>query len=145
MDFKHMSHLLDRYFEGETTRKEEDLIRNFYLKNKALPPDLEQYRPLFLYYHQAKKEEFSTYKPKRKRVAIPAMAFGLVVLIGVALTFQTLNPSASEEELNQAAAEQALEDFKTNFTLLSKNWQKGTTSVHYLTYWDETTKEFIKE
>ena len=54
MDYDQIIALLDNYFEGKTTRKDELFIQNIYLENKDLPPSLEKYRPLFLYFNQAK-------------------------------------------------------------------------------------------
>jgi len=58
MDSKQIRFLLDQYFEGKTTRKEELLLQRFYIENQNLDTDLEKFRALFLYYNQAKKEVF---------------------------------------------------------------------------------------
>ena len=53
MDSKQIRFLLDQYFEGKTTRKEELLLQRFYIENQNLDTDLEKFRALFLYYNQA--------------------------------------------------------------------------------------------
>ena len=48
MDYKYIEQLLDRYFEGETTLQEEQILKAFYGQAPAdLPQELSQYAPLF--------------------------------------------------------------------------------------------------
>ncbi len=48
MDYKYIEQLLDRYFEGETTLQEEQILKAFYGQAPAdLPQELGQYAPLF--------------------------------------------------------------------------------------------------
>ena len=48
MDYKYIEQLLDRYFEGETTLHEEQILRTFYGQAPAdLPQELSRYAALF--------------------------------------------------------------------------------------------------
>jgi hypothetical protein len=48
MDYKYIEQLLDRYFEAETTLKEEQILTAFFEQDEEeLPESLRQYRPLF--------------------------------------------------------------------------------------------------
>ena len=144
MDSKQIRFLLDQYFEGQTTRKEELLIRRFYLENKNLETDLEKFRALFLYFNHAKKEPFPTKQVGYKFMIPYAIAASFLILGGLFLTQKKATKTA-EESVDHASVQKAYNDFKSNFTQLSKHWEKGTASVQYLDYWDQTTKEFIKE
>ena len=144
MDSKQIRFLLDQYFEGQTTREEELLIGHFYLENQNLEADLEKFRVLFLYFDYAKKESFPKKRMRVKFKTSYAIAASLLVLLGLFLTQQKATNSA-DKPMDQAAVQKAYNDFKSNFSQLSRHWEKGTASVHYLGYWDQTTKELIKE
>ena len=48
MDYKYIEQLLERYFEAETTLKEEQILTAFFEQNEEeLPENLRQYRSLF--------------------------------------------------------------------------------------------------
>ncbi|MBQ7510176.1 MAG: pyruvate ferredoxin oxidoreductase [Prevotella sp.] len=48
MDYKYIEQLLDRYFEDETTLKEEQILKAFFEQGEEeLPEDLRPYRELF--------------------------------------------------------------------------------------------------
>lgn len=48
MDYKYIKQLLDRYFEGETSLEEEEILRAFFSQTDV-PADLLRYRDLFVY------------------------------------------------------------------------------------------------
>lgn len=48
MDYKYIKQLLDRYFEGETSLEEEEILRAFFSQTDV-PADLRRYRDLFVY------------------------------------------------------------------------------------------------
>jgi hypothetical protein len=48
MDYKYIEQLLERYFEAETTLKEEHILKSFFEQtDEELPQDLRQYKALF--------------------------------------------------------------------------------------------------
>ena len=48
--------LLEKYFAGETTCKEEEKIRTFF-RQADIPKDLEVYRPMFAYFDEEVQQE----------------------------------------------------------------------------------------
>ena len=54
MDYKYIEQLLERYFQCETTLKEEEILRTFFMQ-EDVPVWLMKYQPLFNY--EARKEE----------------------------------------------------------------------------------------
>lgn len=48
MDYKYIRQLLDRYFKGETSLEEEEILRAFFSQTDV-PADLRRYRDLFAY------------------------------------------------------------------------------------------------
>ena len=48
MDYKYINQLLDRYWRGETSLEEEQILRSFF-SQLCVPEELAKYRPLFAY------------------------------------------------------------------------------------------------
>lgn len=48
MDYKYINQLLNRYWEGETSLEEEDILRAFFSQDN-IPTELMRYKPLFSY------------------------------------------------------------------------------------------------
>ena len=48
MDYKYINQLLDRYWKGETSLEEEQILRSFF-SQICVPEELAKYRPLFNY------------------------------------------------------------------------------------------------
>ena len=53
MDCKTIKGILDRYWEGETSLKEEQLLKTYFNSNQVAK-ELESFRPLFVYYKEQK-------------------------------------------------------------------------------------------
>lgn len=48
MDYKYIDQLLERYWKGETSLKEEEILRSFF-SQEDVPADLKLYQPIFAY------------------------------------------------------------------------------------------------
>lgn len=140
MDCKTIKELLDRYWEGETSLKEEQLLRTYFNSNQVAK-ELEPFRPLFVYYKEqkAKTTTQSFEKLKRKPVVhrlLPTwftVAASVLILL-MAGTFcyvnQTnSNPSvfATDETLKDTYEdpEKAYKEAKAALFLISKGLNKG--------------------
>lgn len=55
-DYKHIEELLNRFFEGETSNKEEQQLYDFFSR-KDIPEHLLRYKPVFNYFESDLKEE----------------------------------------------------------------------------------------
>ena len=72
MEFNKMEALLEKYFEGETSIAEENELKNYFFSSNVAP-NLEQYKPLFGYFAEAKKENFEKEVPlisKKQKEAV---------------------------------------------------------------------------
>ena len=56
MDYKYINQLLDRYWKGETSLKEEEILRAFFSQDE-LPAELKPYQALFSYEMGEAKQE----------------------------------------------------------------------------------------
>lgn len=58
MDYKYIEQLIDRYFEAETTREEEQILRSFF-SQENVPAELRSYQALFRYEQEASQMKLS--------------------------------------------------------------------------------------
>ena len=56
MDYKYINQLLDRYWQGETSLEEEQILRAFF-SQLCVPEELAKYRPLFNYEQAEPKQD----------------------------------------------------------------------------------------
>ncbi|WP_291527818.1 hypothetical protein [Bacteroides sp. UBA939] len=92
--------LLNRYFEGQTSREEERELRRFFI-TESVPEHLRMYRPLFACLEQEakqfrEKETLVARKPAISRrifYMLGGVAAGVLLLIGIAGTHQYLHPT----------------------------------------------------
>ena len=80
--------------------------------------------------------------PKRIKKKISnrhfASAASLLFLIGLSIGQSTYNFD-KKGIVHESAIIEEYYDSKTNIIYLSENLQEGISSMHYLTYWNETT------
>jgi hypothetical protein len=85
-----MDHLLEKYFEGETSLQEESLIRTYFQQGK-IADHHQVYAPMFAFFSQERQEAAPIAQRKRK---IPlfvwaSVAASIVLLISVRLFFSS--------------------------------------------------------
>lgn len=140
MDCKTIKELLDRYWEGETSIKEEKLLRTYFNSNQVAK-ELEPFRPLFVYYKEqkAKTTTQSFENLKRKPIVHRLLPTWLTVAASVLIllmagTFCYVNqtnssPSvfAADETLKDTYEdpEKAYKEAKAALFLISKGLNKG--------------------
>ena len=69
MDYKNINHLLDKYWEGETSLKEEETLK-LYFNNGNVAPQQEQYQSLFQYFKEEQDVMISDNFEKRLLIQI---------------------------------------------------------------------------
>ena len=50
MDYNHITQLLEKYFEGETSLKEESRIKSTFFQSNNVPEQLKRYQNLFQFF-----------------------------------------------------------------------------------------------
>ena len=63
-DYDQIKALLDNHFDRKNKKKLQIFLKIFYLENKDLRSSLDKYKPLFLYFNQAKKKRFQKKQEK---------------------------------------------------------------------------------
>lgn len=143
MESRAIEKLIDRYLEAETTVKEEERLRNYFLSGDVAP-HLQQYIPLFTYFSQAKEENFTgemTYISGRKKVySSVAVAASIVILLGV--VFQ--QDHAVNEFGTYEDPEVAMQKTKEALEMVSRYMNTGTEDLAYLEEFNSTKNKIVK-
>jgi len=148
MEFNKMEALLEKYFEGETSIAEENELKN-YFSSSNVASHLEQYKPLFGYFVEAKNEKFEkniSFISKKKKMAWLSIAATIVVMIGIGTyTFLNVNDVKENKELGTYEdPKEALEATQKALAMLSNNVNTGIEGMQYIKVYEMTKdKVFI--
>ncbi len=134
MESNNIEQLLDAYFEGNTTLREEADLMD-YFNNHRVEDHLLQYKPIFVGLKASKMEhsdkEFKIPEPISSRTYKPwryAIAAILVVALGIGVFFNSQSQMSQEEK----EALVAFENSKKAMIFLSKKFNKGTEQLFYV-------------
>ncbi|MBC7523653.1 MAG: hypothetical protein H7239_04355 [Flavobacterium sp.] len=150
MELINIESLIEKYFQGETTSSEETELRT-YFESSNVATHLKHYKPVFMYFKQAKKEQFTApivLKPKkRKYVAWLSAVASVAILLGVG-TFiyldnkKVVHPSEFGTYDNP---EIAMKETQKALALLSGHINTGIESVEILSEYKYSKNKIFKE
>jgi hypothetical protein len=149
MEFNKMEALLEKYFEGETSIAEENELKD-YFSSSYVAEHLEQYRPLFGYFAEAKEQKLTnnvTLISKKQKVAWLSLAASVVVMLGIGTyTYFNVNTVKENKELGTYNdPKEALEATQKALAMLSNHVNVGIESVQYIQMYEETkNKAFVE-
>ena len=144
--------LIDKYFEGETSIAEENELKT-YFSSLDVAQHLQQYKPVFGYFSQAKAEEFKADIPlntKKRNVAVwLSVAASFVIMLGVG-TFMYLNtleetPSTATAYGTYDDPEKALAETEKALALVSEHLNTGIESVSYINEYNNSKNKIFKK
>ncbi len=134
MELDKIEILLEKYFEGETSVTEENQLKD-YFSSPDVAQHLEQYKPVFGYFSQAKEQKSEQVIPlqsKKRNVAWLSIAASVVVLLGAG-TFTYFNYNGNPQNLGTYDdPEVAFRETQKALSLLSNNVNVGVESVQYI-------------
>jgi hypothetical protein len=157
MESTKIENLINRWLEGQTSLEEEQLLREYFVKEQVAP-ELEMYRPMFRSFSAAAREGTD------KEIALPQPGlrikpfwYSVAALIVVAFTVGSIvtsgNGLSSEEEEALAALKQTKEVMLLMSSNLNKGtenvalldaFRKGSSSLRHIDQFNETTNKFLK-
>jgi len=154
--------LLEKYDNGETTLQEEQQLKS-YFSQETVAPHLEVYKPMFVYFLQTQKEEFTKtipLQPKKTYTLYKWISVAAIAVLMFAVYIQVGNQSKGLEDLSQdelMAYNQTMEAFNllaSNFNkgtesvdalaLMSTSLDRGTENISYLGEFSNTTNKILK-
>lgn len=130
--------ILEKYFDGETSVKEENILRDFF-QEENVPDSLKKYQAIFIYYKQTRDETIikepqtiPLYPLKNRIVYISSLAAGVLLVIGLFFTF--LNDYSRNNQLYKTneEAKVALLQAESALLLVSGNLNNGLHHVQKL-------------
>ena len=143
MELKAIEKLLNKYLEGETSLKEEAVLRTYFTQESTIPEAWIPYRQFFGYCKEAKKETFPICRKKQTKSIKSLMLVAASIALVFALQFSGLfDQKATPFEKEQAAL--AFHQFQTQMKTVSNHLNRGAQKVAYLDYWNDTTQKLIK-
>ena len=130
MVLNNIEKLLEKYENGETTLKEEQVLKNYFTGNNVAP-HLEMYTPMFAYFLANQQEQFTKDVPlKTKRILnYKWISVAAVVLLMLGFYFGS---SFNNELGTYDDPELAFNEFSKSMELISQKLNKGTSTVGYL-------------
>jgi len=153
MELNKIEDILEKYFQGETSIAEENQLKE-YFSSPNVAQHLEQYKPMFGYFSQA-KEQKSTYEiplqSKKRNVAWLSIVASTVVLLGIGTYFFVSEKNdttavASQTELGTYDdPEEALKATQKALALLSNNVNVGIESVQYIKEYEQSKNKIFKQ
>jgi len=132
--------LLEKYENGETSLKEEQVLKNYFTSD-TVAPHLEMYKPMFEYFLVNKQEQFTKDVPlKTKRIFnYKWISVAAVAVLMLGFYFNEPIVSSYEEYAygTYSNPEEALSELENSLAMISGHFNKGTSTVSYL---DEMNK-----
>jgi hypothetical protein len=140
--------LIEKYFEGETSIAEEKELKA-YFSSLDVAQHLEQYKPVFGYFSQAKQEQFTATIPlkskRRKIVAWLSVAASVVVMLGIGFFAYQNTSEPTQENLGVIDdPEIAFRETQKALALISKHVNTGIESVNYLGEYQQSKNKIFK-
>lgn len=170
MVLSELERLLEKYDQGETTVKEEQQLRAYFLENE-IPPHLESYRMMFQYFNITKEDVYtkdvSIVESERTKksshiyqwISIAAVA---ILMLGIFVPnimgdepARTLADLTPKERETYYQTKEALSMLSNNFNdaassvgtlgVMGFNFEKGTEKVMHVKEFSKTTNRLIKK
>ncbi|WP_418636534.1 hypothetical protein [Winogradskyella sp.] len=154
--------LLEKYNNAETTLKEEAELKAYFLSDNVAP-HLEHYKPMFQYFSESKKEQYtkdvSLNTKKTKLYQWISVAAVAILMLGFFIPNwnsgpKTLADYSPEEQQMYLEAKEALAMLSNNFndgasslktlSLASENFNVGLEKANHITEFSETTNKLLK-
>ena len=130
MVLNNIEKLLEKYENGETSLKEEQVLKN-YFSSDTVAPHLEVYKPMFTYFLVNQQEQFTKDVPlKTKRtfnykwISVAAVA---VLMLGLYFGTLSSNNLGTYED-----PQLAFNEFSKSMEMISTKFNKGASTVSYL-------------
>ncbi|ULC58854.1 hypothetical protein MBM09_13155 [Flaviramulus sp. BrNp1-15] len=135
MVLNNIEKLLEKYENGETSLKEEQVLKNYFTSD-TVAPNLEMYKPMFAYFLGNRQEQFTKDVPlKTKRIFnYKWISVAAVVVLMLGFYFNKPIVSSYQEYAygTYSEPEEALNELSNSLAMISSHFNKGTSTVGYL-------------
>jgi len=141
MDYKKVKKLTDKFFNGETDLKEEQVLKDYFMNSKDIPSDLLFAQELFCHFiHESKETTNIPSLKKGKRIlpkytlVLTGIAAGILLIFGIVFFPKNENKPvyAYVNGVPVTDEDMALKETYKAFDLISNNLNRGTEDLNYL-------------
>ena len=163
MSFKEIEQLLARYYEGETTRAEEKLLKEFFARDDV-PVNLRPHQPMFRFFtaeathtlsdeqqdkvlirrieqYQREASTVRTHPGKRRLYYFSGIAAGLLILFSLVFAIRNEVSRRHHDELLTSSAEGAYTQTKQALLLVSVGLNTGLDAVQHFKTLDKAMEK----
>lgn len=141
MELQNIKNLIEKYFDGTTSIKEEKELKVYFSSNNVAP-ELKKYRELFSYFsseQQTQTAQEIVIKPKTRFNFW--IAASIIVALGLGIVFfQPKEPDLGTFD----DPEMALQETQKALRLVSENINKGKEKMSYLQEYEKTKNTIFK-
>ncbi|GAA4961045.1 hypothetical protein [Algibacter aquimarinus] len=131
MVLNNIEKLLEKYDNGETSLKEEQVLKN-YFKNDTVAPHLEMYKPMFDYFLVNQQEQFTKDVPLKTKRTFNYKWISVAAVAVLMLGFYFGTSIGANELGTYEDPQLAFNDFSKSMEMISSHFNKGTSTVSYL-------------
>lgn len=143
MELVEIEKLVEKYLDAETSLKEEEQLRKYFLSGKVAP-HLEEYVPLFSYFQLSKEENYQgkvQIEPDKKKV-YAWVGIAASILLAAGLFFQ--EPVQSSEFGSYEDPEIAMQKTREALNMVSQLMNSGKEDLVYIKEFNTTKNSFLK-
>ena len=135
MVLNNIEKLLEKYEDGETSLKEEHVLKNYFASD-TVAPHLEMYKPMFAYFLVNQQEQFTKDVPLKTKRTFNYKWLSVAAVAVLMVGFYFNQPIVSSYE-NYAYGtynepQEALDEITKSLAMISSSFNKGTSAVGYL-------------
>ena len=131
--------LLEKYFEAETTVREENELKD-YFSQPNIAAHLLQYQPLFGYFKIAKEQKWEAktiVSTPKSYLGLLSIAASVVVLLGVGMfSYQNMKAVQNQDLGNFESPEMAFRETQKALSMLSENVNVGISGAQQIQEFD---------
>ncbi|TNJ43456.1 hypothetical protein KFZ70_16795 [Tamlana fucoidanivorans] len=131
MVLNNIEKLLEKYENGETSLKEEQVLKN-YFSGSNVAPQLEMYKPMFTYFLANQKEQFTKDVPLKTKQNFNYKWISVAAVIVLMIGFYIGKVNHSNDLGTYDDPQLAFNEFSKSMELISNQFNKGTATVGYL-------------
>lgn len=146
MEHHKIALLIDKYFDGNTTLEEEQILKDYFQQNEVIP-EWEDYRSYFGYLNQEKTVQFDKVirlTSDKKRKASWSLVAALVLISGISLIYE--NQRTTPEDLGTFDdPELAIQETQKALQLVSIHLNKGMEQTKHLETFNQSKKLIFKK
>ena len=131
MVLNNIEKLLEKYENGETSLKEEQVLKNYFTSD-TVAPHLEMYKPMFAYFLGNQQERFTKDVPLKTKTIFNYKWISVAAVAVLMLGFYYGNSISNNDLGTYEDPQLAFNEFSKSMEMISSKFNKGASTVSYL-------------